>query len=323
MASRLTEEEAGACGGGMVAPIAAFPAPGATDVPLETAIVVRSGSEGMPGGLNLLVNGSAVPLPASLPLGHGLTPEGHAWFFQLAGRLMPSTSYALVIASPNPDASGAATVELTHFSTSADYDKTPGSGATINDLRLWRGHYPKSQVGAGGCVSAEYEGYFALDFTAGTVRGTPPEDVISILRLESSETRLIQSLVFMGLDKLPGGFEEDRGGNIPLPGGGSLSVDALWKPVLEAGGTTCAWIEIAGRNDTYTAPFASNSVCVPVTSVDSPDLTQGAGGAGGASAPGGVGTAGGNSGCSVVPARGGGALVVAMLALVARRRRRR
>jgi len=291
----LTERAARACSPGMSAPTTAFPAAGATEVSPQTSIVLRTGSDGLPAGLALLANGSPVPLPVITRLGSGLTPAGHATFFQLRGPLMPSTNYALV--SAGTGAGGPMTAELTHFSTSATYDKTQGTVPVINSLRLWRGHYPDSEVAAGGCVFSAYEGYFAVDFTAGSVPGTPPDEVVSILTLSSKQTPLVQSLVFMGLDELPGGFMENPSGNIPLPGGGSLSAPgALWKPVLETGGTTCATISTFGRNDLAALPLQSNTVCVPVTSVDSPELASGVGGAGGADAAGGRGVSSQNGG---------------------------
>jgi len=319
--------------------MAAFPAPGATDVSPQTSIVLRTDFDALPAGLALLANGSQVPLPAISKLGPGLTPAGHAIFFQLYGPLMPSTNYALVIAGSATGASGPSPVELTHFSTSATYDKAQGTAPVINSVRLWRAHYPESEVGAGGCVFAAYEGYFDIDFAAGTVPGTPPEEVVSILTISSRQTDLLQSLVFMGLDQLPGGFVTSAGGNIPLAGGGALSApQALWKPVLEADGTTCATISTFGRNNLAAPSLQSNTVCVPVTSVDSPHLTPGAGGAGAAGvtggagasgsagAPGATGTTRGSSGCAVMPAgtaRGGSALVLAALGLMAARRRRK
>lgn len=336
----LTERVAGACGGGMAPPSAAYPAAGATEVSPQTSIIVRSEFDGLPAGLALFANGSAVPLPPAIRLDIGYTGAGRSWFFQLSGPLMPSTSYTLVSAAPGA-AGGTATVELTHFSTSASYDKAPGVAAVINGLRLWRAHFPKSVVGAGGCVFAEYEGYFDLDFTPGTVPGTPPDEVVSILRLSSTKTALAQTLVFIGLDELPGGFTEASGGDFPLPGGGGLSPSdaALWKPVLQADDTVCASIETFGRNDLAAERLQSNMVCVPVTSVDVPYPMLGPGGSGGAheaggpggtaagqggaGAPGNAGTAGGNSGCSVVPIRDGGALAIVTLGLVAAARRRR
>jgi len=95
-------------------------------------------------GLMLLANGSQVPLPAISPLGSGLTPAGYADFSLLSGPLMPSTNYTLVSAGTGAD--GPTTVELTHFSTSATYDKAQGIAPVIKSVRLWRAHYPESST---------------------------------------------------------------------------------------------------------------------------------------------------------------------------------
>ena len=114
----LGESAARACSGGLTAPMAAFPAPGATDVSPQTSIVLRNVNVDDPrAGLTLLANGSPVPLPAISRLGSGVTPVGYADFARLSGPLMPSTDYTLVIAGTG--AGGSTTVELTHFSTSA------------------------------------------------------------------------------------------------------------------------------------------------------------------------------------------------------------
>ena len=313
-----------ACSGGMPVKGSAFPATGAADVSPETSIVLVSGGDALPAGLTLLANGAAVPLPFITFMGHGLTATGFGSFFKLQGPLEPSTDYTLRAASD----------ELTHFTTAATYNKAPGVAPTINELRLWRVHYPDNLIAAGGCVFAAYEGYFALDFTPGSLPGTPADQVVSVLSLSSRETGTSQQFVFVGLDAVPGGLVDVAGSNaVPLPEGGALSPSAaLWKPTLEVGRTYCATLSSFGRNDVAALPAQSNQVCALVTGVDSPALAAagGAGGGGGAgadasSAPG---TKSGG-GCAVapgvsgVPANGTLALGMACGLVIATATRRR
>jgi len=315
-----------ACSPGRPAPTAAFPASGALSVSPQSSIFIVAGNTA-PAGLTLRANGAPIsPPPTISSLGFGLTPGGPGTFYRLAGPLQPSTDYSLEV-----EGAAGEPVELTHFSTAATYDKTAGVPPTIGSLRLWRVHYPVSLVGAGGCVFSEYEGYFALDFTPGSVPGTPDAEVVSVLTLSSMQLGTTQSFVFQGITTLPGGFRPAVDGDgVVLPEGGELSASAaLWKPNLEPGRTFCASITSYGRNDLAAPLLQSPSVCATVLGIEA----AGAGGAGGMAGTGGTGAypigndVASSGGCSVASGHppGAGDLLIAGLAatLLARRRRSR
>ena len=261
----------------------------------QSSIYVVSGVDALPGGLALKLNGVAAPLPNVISLGHGLAADGWGTFFRILGPLQPSSDYALEMTGP---ADGPVT--LAHFQTAASYDKTPGIAATLSGLRLWRVHYPKELVNAGGCVFSEYEGYFALDYTPASLPATPPGEVVSVLSLTSRELGTTQQLAFTGaVVSLPGGLTTAlTGDGVVLPEGGALSAAAaLWKPDLEPGRTYCATISSYGRNDAATGgPLVSASSCATVVAIDSVTGAGGAGGAGGGAGAGGSGDRGGAGG---------------------------
>jgi len=280
-----------ACGGGTVAHTAAFPGT-AADVSPQSSIFVMSGVDELPAGLSLQVSGTAVSLPTVVNLGRGVAADGVATFFRIAGPLQPSADYTLQMTGP-----GGTPQTLTHFQTAASYDKTPGTPATLHGLRLWRVHYPKSLVNAGGCVGSEYEGYFALDFTPASLPGTPAGEVVSVLSLASQELGTTQQFVFSGgVTALPGGFTTTLSGDgVTLPDGGALSAGAaLWRPDIEPGRTYCATIASYGRNDLATGgPLPSASSCALAVGID---YLTGAGGAGNAAGAGGAAGNGGAGG---------------------------
>jgi len=286
-----------ACGGGTIAKAKAFPGAGATDVSPQSSIFLVASSQEVPPGLTLLADGQAVALPGVTSLGTGLAADGWASFYRIAGPLMASTSYALQAGVPAP-------ASLTQFSTAAAYDKDPGTAAAVNSLRLWRVHYPPARVNAGGCVSSEYEGYFALDFTPASIPGTPAAEVVSVLTLSSEQLGTAQSFVFSGITALPGGLAPAVSGDgVVLSSGEALSAGAaLWKPDLETGRSYCATIVSYGRNDLAAGPLQSAKVCATVVGLDSGNTTGGGGAAGG----GGTGAGGQGGGTGAGGAAGGG-----------------
>jgi|GEM_PF-2277732 len=271
-----------ACGGGMLAHPAAFPGDGNGISPQSSLFVVSA----QPAGLTLKVNGVAAQLPAVTDMGWGVAADGLGYFSRIAGPLQPSSDYLL-----ESTGSDGVAHTLTQFQTAASYDKAPGTAATITNLRLWRVHYPKRLVNAGGCVGSEYEGYFALDFTPATIPGTPAAEVVSVLSLDAPELGTSQQFVFTGgVTTLPGGLTTAISGDgVMLPDGGALSAGAaLWHPNLEPGRTYCATIVSYGRNDLAAGPASSASNCVVAVAIEYPgaDMTGGAAGAGGGGAAG-------------------------------------
>jgi hypothetical protein len=310
----------------MAAPDSALPATGAQDVSPQTSIVLVTGAQEVPAGLELVAAGVSGPLPGIRPLGSGLTANGSANFWVLDSALQPSTDYVVRVA----DAAG--TRELTHFSTAATYDKAAGTPAQISRLRLWRVRYPVSEIAAGGCVFSEFEGYFALDFTPGTVPGTPPEETVSALSLTPKTGGDSMHFVFAGITSLPGGLitATSPGVGVSLPDGESLSpAAALWKPELQPDREYCAAISTFGRNDRAAPPLSSNVVCAAVTSIDTTSGTGGTSGGAMGGTTGGTadnaGAAGSGGGCALGGSqpRGPAALLLALIAAVAALRRPR
>ncbi len=224
-----------------------------------SSIFVVTGSVALPEGLTLAANGQPVSLPDIAPLGTGSA----AYFWRLPSYLEPSTTYTLTAGS-----SGAAT-EITHFTTAASYDKTPGSAPVVAGLRLWSIRYPVDEIGAGGCVFAEYEGYIDLDYQDGNIPDTDSAEVIHVLRLSPKTGGAQQSFVFAG-GPFIGAWENGPSGGMTPVAEGSLPspTRALWKPTVERGREYCATLQLYGRNDLAMEPVVSNTVCATPIEAD-------------------------------------------------------
>ena len=135
--------------------------------------------------------------------------------------------------------------------------------------------FAASEVGAGGCVFSELEGYFAVDYTLAVVPGTPAEEIVSVLRFAPADHGATIQFVFAGLSQLPNGFIQGPGGRIPLPDGNSLSPTAQWKPDFRPGVEYCASISSFGRNDLAAPALVSEPICATVAEIDT---RQGGGG---------------------------------------------
>lgn len=122
----------------------------------------------------------------------------------------------------------------------------------LENLRLWRIHYPVDQIAAGGCVFGEYEGYIDLNYQDGSLPGTPAEEVISVLRLAPKTGGSSQTFVFAGTTHFEGApqlWDPATAAFADVPDGGLPSpVCALWKPVLEPDREYCATLTLYGRN---------------------------------------------------------------------------
>jgi hypothetical protein len=131
--------------------------------------------------------------------------------------------------------------------------------------------YDVSQVGAGGCVFAEYEGYVDLDYQPGALPGTPPEQVVQVLSLAPRHGGTTQTFVFAGSGKFEGAPVEAPGGNGTtdvVEGGRPSPAFAAWKPELTPDQEYCATITIYGRNDLAVEALRSEQICAPVMNVD-------------------------------------------------------
>ena len=261
-----------ACSGRPPAATSALPTSGAVDVSPMSSIILVSGQGSIPAGLTLQAAGQPVTMPAIARLGSGVVEWAGATFWQISSYLQPSTAYILAYSD-----NGIAT-ELTHFTTAASYDKNPGQPPVLENLRLWRVHYPTDQAWGGSCVSGEYEGYIDLNYQDGSLPGTLAEEVVSVLRLAPKTGGSSQTFVFAGPSHFEGApqmwdpataaFVDVRDGGLPSP------VYALWKPSLEPDREYCATLTISGRNDLAMEVVTSNTVCAAVTNATaSPDST--------------------------------------------------
>ena len=251
-----------ACSGRPPAATSALPVSGAIDVSPMSSIFLVSGTDSIPAGLNLQATGQPVTLPAITPLGSGIMGAAGATFWRISSYLLPSTAYVLAYSN-----NGVAT-ELTRFTTAASYDKNPGQAPVLENLRLWRVHYPVDQVAAGGCVFGEYEGYIDLTYQDGSLPGTPPEEVVSVLTLAPKTGGSRQDFVFAAtthFEGAPQSWDPATRAFVAVPDGGLPSpVYALWKPALEPDREYCATLTIYGRNDLAMAGVTGNSVCAAV-----------------------------------------------------------
>ena len=253
-----------ACSGRPSAAPTAFPASGASNVSPYTSIIIAAGAS-LPSGLTLEAGSQSVTLPSILTLGSGMLGNSVATFYRLPLYLATSTSYTLSALD------NGASRELTHFTTAAGYDKAPGQSPVIDRLRLWRVRYPVEQIGAGGCVFDEYEGYIDVDYQDGSVPSTPANEVVTVLWLQTKTGSSTQKFVFAGLSHFDGAQVENALGTalVDVPEGGFPSpAFALWKPTLEPDREYCVTMVLYGRNDQAMPEVRSNSVCATVTNLD-------------------------------------------------------
>ena len=242
-----------ACSGRMT-PWLAFPGPGATEVSPQSSIYVSGIRD--TAGLTVELNGQ----PVSLGRTESLSSE---WWRVQAG-LLPGTSYVV------RGLDNGVPRELTRFTTAAAYDKTLGTAAKLTRLRLWRVHYPKEMVAAGGCVFSEFEGYISVDYQPGAVPATPDGEVLTVFRLYPKTGGATENFAYPGLARQPlaqwenpspNRAEEVPDGRLPSP---LLSV---WKPELAPDREYCVTVTLYGRNDVAALPVTSEPICAGVTNL--------------------------------------------------------
>ncbi|HEX7597723.1 MAG TPA: hypothetical protein VF518_05875 [Polyangia bacterium] len=256
-AALLSWNTASACSAFRLAKATAFPTSGASNVSPMTSIKLVLGPQTTPTALSLSTANATIPLPAAQSLGLGFHQSAHASFWLFSVGLSPSTDYVLT------DSSNGTPVELTRFTTAASYDKVQGPAATLESLRLWRVRYPVSQIAAGGCVFAEYEGYIELNFPAVVLPGTPEDEVVQVVQLTPKTGGLAQSQVYTG--------NTTRLGTVLGQDGWPAPAGVSWKPELAPDREYCASIAFYGRNDLALLPLRSNTICAPVISLDRSD----------------------------------------------------
>jgi hypothetical protein len=182
--------------------------------------------------------------------------------------------------------------------------------------------YPVSEIGAGGCVFAEYHGFVELDWDAALVPATGADAVVYKIWLAPKTGGLVQSFTFLGGQHFAG----------HAPVSPSYMPSMIWSPDLDPTREYCATITAFGYGDRARVELRSEQRCAPVaqlceegaadcssTAIDAGVATD-SGPAGDASTAGEAGKAGG---CST--SAGGVSLLGAALgltALAARRWRR-
>jgi hypothetical protein len=283
---------AAACSPGLPSPPTALPRSGSSEVSPATSLVVLSSIQ--PSQLTLTAGGTNVLLDGVTLLGSGIdgtTGQGtQFWRVRVIGplTLLPASS-ELVLSGIGQD--GKPTT-LTTFTTAAAYDKNDaGKAATVKRLSLRRVRYPVSEINAGGCVFAEYQGYITIEADPAAIPGTPPESVVSTLMLGPKNGGAAQqSITFTG--------------PMPFVGGDFPTSGPMWRPALDPTLEYCASITSFGFNDHAVLPVTSNVVCTTVEQVTAP------------------GAAGAADGCSVAKgASGGGLPLLVLLTIYARRRK--
>jgi hypothetical protein len=253
-AALLTWNTASACSAPSPARTTAYPVSGASDVSTMTSIKLILGAQRSPATLSLTGANTTISLAGAQSLGSGFHNGGHGSFWLFSQALSPSTEYVVT------DSSTGSPVELTRFTTAAGYDKIQGPSATLGSLRLWRVRYPVSQIAAGGCIFAEYEGYIELNFPAVTLPNTPAEEVVQVVQLTPRTGGLTQSMVYSGNATRLGTALDGNGWPAPHL--------VTWKPELAPDRDYCATITFYGRNDLALLPLQSSTICAPVTSLD-------------------------------------------------------
>jgi hypothetical protein len=191
-------------------------------------------------------------------LGQGDVGGGLARFWIADPPLSASTLYSV---GPAPPAAGA---ELARFTTSAA--ATPVATAPVLErLRLWRTQYDKSEIGAGGCVFAEYEGYIDLDYQPAVFEGLVPEDVVHVLSLRRKDGASTEIYVAGRLEsRAP--FARSLDGVSRIPDGGVPCAQyPTWKPNVIADQEYCLTMTSYGATS---APVVSNEVCAVVVGLD-------------------------------------------------------
>jgi MYXO-CTERM domain-containing protein len=262
--SSLLSSAAHACGGQAPAPAQAWPM---TDTPLVSptgSVIVASGEMRPEPHFEVLSNGSVLPTPSLTLLGDGFAIGGLARFWSLSGPLSPTTAYSIRQMAPG-------TAELSHFTTSASALQQPATPMTLDSLRLWHIRYDKSEVGAGGCVFSEYEGYVDADFTAATFADQAPQDLVNVLSLRAKGGGDEQVFVHAGPEFRWAFAQNGQTGTGKIPDGGRPNPQALWKPKLTAHDEYCLTVTSYGATS---APVTSNEICAAVLRIDARAAAQ-------------------------------------------------
>ncbi|MBI5525690.1 MAG: hypothetical protein HY897_05095 [Deltaproteobacteria bacterium] len=283
-----TQNDASACSPPIEADPYAIPITGAVDVPTATSILVVS--DYYPPWVEVTANGE--PLRFDGLEGHlHLVDGGQLWTLRGVDMLEPNTEYVVTFGGQEPDSR----TELTRFTTGDGYDKISGTPPVLKSLALWRVRYGVDEIGAGGCVSSEYHGAIAVDYSEASVPGTPPEATRYTLNLFAKNGGYYEGTSFLGDWLFKGETPE---GENPFP--------QSWPPAPDPTQEYCAKLVVEGYGDLARPPLESNTLCAKVTEIDT---TGGRGGAGADDTDAGESDGGvsdkstgesGGSGCSVV-----------------------
>jgi len=286
-----------------IAPIG-LPRPATVGVSTATSLIVLS--RGEPAGLSLLAGGQNVALAAPVNLGQGADHStGPVTFWQVrsaaGGMLAGDTEHVLTATFQG------SSVEVTHFTTAAGYDKVEGVAPVLKSVRLWRVRYPVADINSGNCVFAEYHGFITVDYDPGTVPNTAPSSVVHTFRLAPKTGGSEQHFLYTGETPFTGLEPKEA---YPTPIG-------AWQPELDPTRTYCLSVAAFGDGDMARLSMQSESLCTDVVQLSATGAPPSGGGGGG-----------GSGGCSIAGAAGGkpraaAVLLLAAVAIRLRRRRRR
>ena len=290
----LAARPAEACSTGGGGDAVAYPPAGTTQVSTNTTIHLASAFDD---GLSVLVDGTPLVGVTDVLVGNGVhdTDPNAEPFRRLVlpmGSLPPGAHVEVRVRdNSKPDV----IVTATTFDTATTSSSLPGTAATIAALRLWRVHYPKSEINSGNCVSSEFWSFLEIDWAPAAIPGTAAEGLVHVFTLTPKAGGAEQAFVLGGTATAIGHAPE---GPDPFP------LSPGWHPAIDAGVEYCVTARAYGDGDLGRPPLVSNSACASATEVVVPGA--GTGGSGGAAGGGGT-TASGGAGASSGAAAGGGA----------------
>ena len=323
LAIPLSPAAAFACSTGGGGNAVAYPPPDTKSVSPGTTIFLASASDDK---LAVLVDGAPLVGVSDVVVGDGLhdaDPNGEV-FRRLVLPQMSLPPGAHLEVRVRDNSSPDLIVTATSFDTSSSTDATAGTPPVVSALRLWRVHYPKSEIGSGNCVSAEFWSFMEVDWLPASIPNTAPAGLVHVFSLVPKAGGAGQSFVLGGTAKSIGQAPQ---GDHPFP------LSPGWHPAIDPGVEYCVSARAYGDGDLARPILISDPTCAIAMEVVLPGAegaggtsgaggtnaggtggVNGTGGSGGVNGTGGAGLAGtnstsaGNTGGAGTPGPGGGAV---------------